>query len=94
VPNRQIHGEHAHRALHQFLVCVSGSCAVRLFDGDVSDEVRLDRPELGLHVPPMVWTTQYKFSPDAALLVLANDLYREPDYIRDPDEYMALRASR
>jgi len=91
--NRQIRGEHAHRALHQFLVCVSGSCAVRLFDGHASDEVRLDRPELGLHVPPMVWTTQYKFSPDAALLVLASDIYREPDYIRDPDEYMALRAS-
>jgi acetyltransferase-like isoleucine patch superfamily enzyme/dTDP-4-dehydrorhamnose 3,5-epimerase-like enzyme len=90
VPNRQIRGEHAHRALHQFLVCVAGSCAVRIFDGQKSDEVRLDRPELGLHVPPMVWTTQYKFSSDAVLLVLASDVYDEADYIRDPDEYMAL----
>lgn len=90
VPNRQIRGEHAHKQLHQFLVCVAGSCAVRMFDGYRSEEVRLDRPELGLHVTPMVWTTQYKFSPDAVLLVLASDVYKESDYIRDPDEFLAL----
>jgi acetyltransferase-like isoleucine patch superfamily enzyme len=90
VPDRRTRGEHAHKALHQFLVCVSGNCAVRVFDGQVSDEVRLDRPELGLHVPPMVWTTQYKFSSDAVLLVLASDIYRESDYIRDPDEYLTM----
>jgi UDP-2-acetamido-3-amino-2,3-dideoxy-glucuronate N-acetyltransferase len=90
VPNRQIRGEHAHKQLHQFLVCVAGSCAVRMFDGNRSDEVRLDRPEIGLHVTPMVWTTQYKFSADAVLLVLASDVYKESDYIRDPDEYLAL----
>lgn len=89
VPNRELRGEHAHQSLHQFLVCVNGSCAVRLFDGRRSDEVRLDRPELGLHVPPMIWTTQYKFTPDAALLVLASDIYRESDYIRDQDQYLA-----
>ena len=31
-------------------------------------EIVLDRPEVALHVPPMVWTTQYKYSPDAVLL--------------------------
>ena len=93
VPNRQIRGEHAHRALQQFLVCVAGSCSVRLFDGKDSDEVRLGRPELGLHVPPMVWTTQYKFSSEATLLVLASDVYSEADYIRDPDEYLALKEA-
>jgi UDP-2-acetamido-3-amino-2,3-dideoxy-glucuronate N-acetyltransferase len=92
VPNRKIRGEHAHKALHQFLVCVSGNCAVRMFDGHKSDEVRLDRPELGLHIPPMVWTTQYKFSSDAVLLVLASDIYRDTDYIRDPDEYLTLKG--
>jgi acetyltransferase-like isoleucine patch superfamily enzyme/dTDP-4-dehydrorhamnose 3,5-epimerase-like enzyme len=89
VPNRELRGEHAHQSLHQFLVCVNGSCAVRLYDGHRNDEVRLDRPELGLHVPPMIWTTQYKFSPDAVLLVLASDIYRESDYIRDQDQYLA-----
>jgi UDP-2-acetamido-3-amino-2,3-dideoxy-glucuronate N-acetyltransferase len=89
VPNREIRGEHAHRTLHQYLVAVHGSCAVRLFDGERSEEIVLDRPECALHVPPMVWTTQYKYSPDAVLLVLASDVYRDEDYIRDFEEYQA-----
>jgi UDP-2-acetamido-3-amino-2,3-dideoxy-glucuronate N-acetyltransferase len=91
VPSREIRGEHAHHMLDQFLVCVHGSCSVRLFDGDAGEEVLLNRPDLGLHVPPMVWTTEYKYSPDAVLLVLASDIYREDDYIRDVDEYLALQ---
>jgi UDP-2-acetamido-3-amino-2,3-dideoxy-glucuronate N-acetyltransferase len=91
VPSREIRGEHAHRVLDQFLVCVHGSCSVRLFDGDAGEEILLNRPDLGLHVPPMVWTTEYKYSPDAVLLVLASDIYREDDYIRDVDEYLALQ---
>ena len=90
VPSREVRGEHAHRELHQFLIAVHGSCAVRLFDGANSEEVTLDRPELGLHVPPMVWTTEYKYSADAVLLVLASDVYRESDYIRSSDEYLPL----
>ena len=92
VPNREIRGEHAHRTLDQFLVAVHGSCTVRLFDGERSEEVPLDRPECALHVPPMVWTTQYKYSPDAVLLVLASEVYREEDYIRDYEEYRAAVA--
>ncbi len=92
VPSREIRGEHAHRSLHQFLVCVHGSCSVRLFDGDAGEEILLNRPDLGLHVPPMVWTTEYKYSPDAVLLVLASDVYCEQDYIRDVDEYLTLQG--
>jgi dTDP-4-dehydrorhamnose 3,5-epimerase-like enzyme len=88
-----VRGEHAHRTLSQFLVCVRGSCTVRLLDGGGSDEVVLDRPDLGLSVPPMIWTTQYKYSTDAVLLVLASDVYREDDYIRDLDEFLALAKS-
>ncbi len=92
VPSREIRGEHAHRTLDQFLVCVHGNCSVRLFDGDASEEILLNRPDLGLHVPPLVWTTEYKYSPDAVLLVLASDVYREEDYIREVDEYLALKG--
>ncbi|HEX9924551.1 MAG TPA: FdtA/QdtA family cupin domain-containing protein, partial [Anaerolineae bacterium] len=86
--------EHAHRELHQFLVCIRGSCAVVLDDGQSRCEVALDRPTLGLHVPPMVWATQYKFSPDAVLLVLASDIYKADDYIRNYDEYLEIVSKR
>ena len=90
VPGKDVRGEHAHRELHQFLICVQGSCAVVVDDGKNRCEVTLDRPTLGLHVPPMVWATQYKFTADAVLLVLASDIYKADDYIRNYDEYLRL----
>lgn len=90
VPSKYVRGQHAHRALHQFLICVRGSCAVMVDDGRIRDEVQLDSPTLGLHIPPMVWTVQYKYSPEALLMVLASDVYREEDYVRDYDVFMDL----
>lgn len=90
VPGKDVRGEHAHRELHQFLICIKGSCAVVVDDGHNRCEVVLDRPTVGLHVPPMVWATQYKFTPDAVLLALASDIYKAEDYIRNYDEYLEL----
>lgn len=88
VPSREVRGEHAHRACHQFLVCIKGSCSVVVDDGRNRAEVLLDRPNLGIHVPPLVWATEYKYSPDAVLLVLASDVYKAEDYIRDYDLFL------
>jgi len=92
VPSREVRGEHAHRTLHQFLVCLKGECAVLADDGHNREEVLLNTPGLGVHIPPMGWAVQYKFSPDAVLLVLASDVYDPADYIRDSDEYRRLVA--
>ncbi|WP_279342329.1 WxcM-like domain-containing protein [Geotalea sp. SG265] len=88
VPSTEVRGEHAHRHLHQFLVCVKGSCSVVVDDGRNSEELRLDNPSIGLHIPPLVWAIQYKYSSDALLLVLASDVYQADDYIRDYDEFL------
>ena len=94
VPSKDVRGEHAHRDLHQFLICAIGSCVVALDDGKNRDEVALATPTIGLHIPPMVWGVQYKYSEDALLIVLASDVYRADDYIRDYDEFISLvRAS-
>lgn len=90
VPTVEVRGEHAHRELHQFLVCLKGNCSVAVDDGKHRDEVLLDRPDVGLHLPPMIWASQYRYSQDAVLLVLASDVYKAEDYIRDYDEYLAL----
>lgn len=90
VPGKEVRGEHAHKRLHQFLVCVKGSCSVVVDDGHRRQELVLDTPGLGLHIPPMVWGTQYKYTSDAVLLVLASDVYDPDDYIRDYDEFLAL----
>lgn len=93
VPSRKVRGEHAHKNLHEFLVCAAGSCSVRLYDGHHSEEIELNRPTLGLHIPPMIWAAQYKYSSDAVLLVLASDVYSDADYIRNIDEYLALAGA-
>jgi UDP-2-acetamido-3-amino-2,3-dideoxy-glucuronate N-acetyltransferase len=69
VPSMETRGEHAHRECHQFLICVRGSCAVVADDGKNRQEFLLDRPDVGVHLPPMVWGIQYKYSADAVLLV-------------------------
>lgn len=94
VSGREVRGEHAHRALHQLLVCVAGDCSIVVDDGRVRTEVKLDSPTLALYVPPMVWATQYKYSADARLLVLASDHYDPDDYIRDYDEFLGAVAGR
>lgn len=90
VPGRHIRGEHAHRRLHQFLICVNGSCHVVADDGFNREEFVLDERSIGLHLPPMVWGVQYKYSDDAVLLVLASEHYDASDYIRDYDEFRRL----
>jgi len=83
-------GFHAHLALHQFAIAVSGSCTMLLDDGDQRVEVRLDRPERALSIGPMIWREMRDFTPDCVLLVFADAHYDETDYIRDYDRFMAL----
>jgi UDP-2-acetamido-3-amino-2,3-dideoxy-glucuronate N-acetyltransferase len=91
VASEQVRGEHAHRTLHQFLVCVAGRCHVVTDDGTSRHEAVLESPAKGVYIPPMVWATQYKFTRDAVLLVLASEYYDPADYIRDYGDFLALR---
>ena len=93
VPSVETRGEHAHRECHQFLICVRGSCAVVADDGNNRQEFLLDRPDLGIHFPPMVWGIQYKYSADAVLLVLASHYYDNADYIRDYSTFRQLAGA-
>lgn len=88
VPSSEIRGEHAHRSCHLFLVCVHGSCALVADDGENREEFHLDGPTIGVHLPPMVWGSQYKHSPGAVLLVLASEYYEPDDYIRDYQQFL------
>lgn len=90
VPSEKTRGEHAHRECHQFLICVKGSCAVVVDDGRSRCEVLLDSPDLGLHLPPMTWGIQYKYSADAVLLVFTSHYYDSDDYIRNYAEFLSL----
>nr|WP_321459166.1 FdtA/QdtA family cupin domain-containing protein [uncultured Vibrio sp.] len=83
-------GFHAHRQLRQLAICISGSCTVLMDDGMNKEEVILNEPNKGLVIDPMQWHEMYNFSENCVLMVLANDLYDEADYIRDYDEFKRL----
>ena len=88
VPSREVRGEHAHRELHEFMVCLRGSCSIALDDGKYRDEIELNDPSVGLHVQPRLWRVHYKYSPDAVLMVLCSHRYDPNDYIRDYDDFL------
>lgn len=92
VPGAEVRGEHAHRECEQFLICVVGSCTVLVDDGTTREEHLLDRPTLGIYVPPMVWALEHKHSPDSRLLVFASHHYDAGDYIRDYAQFLAAAA--
>ena len=94
VPSSKVRGEHAHRACHQVLLCISGSLRALADDGVNREEFLLDRPEQALYLPPMIWGTQYQYSKDAVLLVFASHEYDGADYIRDYDSFLRLIESQ
>ncbi len=81
-------GLHAHKALKQVAVCVTGSCRMLLDNGQNKEEILLDSPTKGLLIEGLVWREMYEFTPDCVLLVLASEHYDEADYIRDYEDFL------
>ncbi len=93
VPSVEARGQHAHRECHQFLICVHGRVSVLADDGTNREEFLLDRPDVGLYLPPMVWGVQDQYSADAVLLVIASHYYDDADYIRDYAEFLEIAGT-
>ena len=89
VPSAEHRGEHAHKKCKQFLICLKGSCRVLLDDGQNRCEVYLDSPDVGVFMLEMIWGTQYRYSPDALLLVFASNPYDDKDYFRDYSDFIS-----
>lgn len=83
-----IRGQHAHKSLEQILICIHGSCKLMLDNGKEKKIVSLEKPYEGLYISNNIWREMYDFSSDAVLMVLASDVYKEEDYIRNYDEFL------
>ena len=89
VPGGSTRGGHAHKALHQLIIAMSGSFDVVLDDGSQQQRFHLNRSYYGLYVCPMLWRELDNFSSGSVCMVLASNLYDEVDYYRDYDLYLA-----
>lgn len=88
VPTEESRGAHAHKTLHQFLICLAGSFDVEIDDGELQGKIHLNRPWKGLHIPPMIWAAEVNFDPGSICLVLTSELYDAADYIRDYEQFI------
>ncbi len=92
VPAGEERGGHSHKQCYEFLIAISGSFDVTLDDGTAKRTVTLNRPYKGLLIVPGIWRTLENFSHGSVCLVIASDHYNEDDYVRDYDEFVALKA--
>lgn len=83
VPSGAYRGGHAHKTLNQLLIALSGSFDVILKDAEKSKKITLNNPSKGLLITPGIWRELENFSSGAICLVIASDIYKEDDYIRD-----------
>jgi dTDP-4-dehydrorhamnose 3,5-epimerase-like enzyme len=88
VPGGSQRGGHAHKALTQLIIAISGSFDVILDNGRNVERFSLNRSYLGLYVPPMTWRELENFSSGAVCLVLASDYYDEADYYRQYEAFV------
>lgn len=84
----QASGQYAYRTGHQFLTCIRGACAVLVDDGVNRREVRLQEAHRGLYLPPMIWSTRYKFTEEAVLLAFISEYEDNDDAVRDYGQFL------
>ncbi len=92
IPSGETRGGHAHKTCHEILIAASGSFDVELDDGKNKRTVTLNRPNVGLHLPPGLWAVEKNYSSGAICLVLTSHVYEEEDYIRKYTDFKEYRS--
>jgi hypothetical protein len=90
VPGGSERGGHAHKNLHQLIIASSGSFDILLDDGLTKETFHLNRPYIGLYLSPMKWRVINNFSSGSVCSVIASDIYKEEDYIRNYEDFLKL----
>lgn len=93
IPGGESRGAHAHKDCYQFLVAVSGSFEVLLDDGRTKRMIQINRPDIGLLIPPGIWASEINFSSGSICLVLASHFYDEKDYFRNYENFIEWKFS-
>lgn len=89
-----LRGCHAHKSEEELVIAIAGRFKVAVSDDIDALEFELDRPGVGLYIPPFVWHELYDFAPGTICAVLASRQYDPAEYFRSHDEFCdALRAT-
>lgn len=85
---KTIRGNHSHKSLSQFMICLSGRIEICVDDSHDKKTIILDKSTEGLLVPPDIFCWQNYLTDDALLLVLCDKPFDEKDYIREYQEFV------
>jgi dTDP-4-dehydrorhamnose 3,5-epimerase-like enzyme len=88
VPSTAFRGGHSHINQSEFLIPLSGSFEVVTDDGTTKTTHVLNKPNIGLYIPTGIWRELQNFSSGAVCLVLASDVFKEEDYIRNYEKFL------
>ena len=88
VPGGESRGGHAHKALYQLVVAMSGSFTVTLDNGWERKTILLNHPWQGLLIKPGLWRTLDDFSSGAVCMVIASELFDIDDYIYEYADFI------
>jgi len=81
--NADLRGGHAHKKITQCIIALNGTFEIKSSDAFKTQNFKLTNPTEALIVPPLNWIEIYNFSSEAIILVTADDVYDEKEYIRD-----------
>ena len=90
VPGGETRGGHAFKEQQEFIVALSGSFDVVLYDGKTEQRFHLSRSYYGLYIPPMIWRSMENFSTNSLAIIVSDYNYDEEDYIRNFQEYKSV----
>lgn len=94
VPSDAYRGGHAHKEQYELLIALSGSFEVVLDTVMKREIIMLNKPNIGLLIPTMIWRELQSFSFGAVCLVLASDVFDENDYIRDFNRFKSFKITQ
>jgi len=70
--------------LSLMMLAASKGSKIKVKDGFGNEAVfSLNRPNVGIYLPKMIWKDMYDFSEDSVLLCLASEYYDSSEYIKD-----------
>lgn len=88
VKDNELRGLHAHYETEQLLFCLKGQLKVVCKDGKDIFEVVLDKPNMCIYIPKMIWDEQVYLTKDTIMLSIANTEYNPNDYINSYETFM------
>ena len=94
VPGGSDRAGHALKTCEQFLIAMSGSFDVILYDGKNNQRFHLNRSYYGLYIPPLIWREIDNFSSGSVCLALASESYDENAYYREYRDFLAAVKER